>query len=62
MRKISTLATQHEGNITEGLDDGQRGTLRELLATLACQRGLTPHVHPGYRTLGHTDEGVTPAG
>lgn len=61
MRKISTLASQHEGNITEGLDDRQRGTLRELLGTLARQRGLTAHVHPGYRTLGHTDEGATPA-
>jgi DNA-binding MarR family transcriptional regulator len=52
MRKISTLASEHEGNMTSGLDERQRGTLRELLATLAQQRGLTPHVHPGYRNLG----------
>jgi DNA-binding MarR family transcriptional regulator len=52
MQKISTLARQHEGRITAGLDERQRDTLQELLATLARQRGLTPHVHPGYRTLG----------
>lgn len=52
LQKISTLARQHEGTITAGLDDRQRATLHELLATLARQRGLVPHVHPGYRNLG----------
>jgi len=32
--EISTLARQHEGRMTAGLDEQQRGTLRELLATL----------------------------
>jgi DNA-binding MarR family transcriptional regulator len=52
MGKISELARQHERSITAGLDAGQRATLRELLALLAQERGLTPHVHPGFRTLG----------
>jgi DNA-binding MarR family transcriptional regulator len=52
MGKISDLARQHERSITAGLDAGQRATLRELLALLAQERGLTPHVHPGFRTLG----------
>ena len=52
MGKISDLARQHERRITAGLDAGQRATLRELLSVLAQERGLTPHVHPGFRTLG----------
>jgi len=62
LRKISTLARQHEDTITAGLDDRQRGTLRELLGTLARQRGLTPHVHPGYRTLGRANGDAKPTG
>jgi DNA-binding MarR family transcriptional regulator len=52
MAKIGDLARQHERRITAGLDAEQRATLRELLSTIAEQQGLTPHVHPGYRTLG----------
>ena len=52
MSKISDLARQHERRVTAGLDAEQRATLRELLAALAQERGLTPHVHPGFRTLG----------
>jgi DNA-binding MarR family transcriptional regulator len=51
MRKVSELARQHEHRLTAGLDAEQRSTLRNLLATVAAQQGLTPHVHPGYRTL-----------
>ena len=52
MTKISELARQHESGITAGLDAEQRATLRELLSALAQERGLTPHIHPGFRTLG----------
>ena len=52
MSKISDLAHQHERRITAGLDTQQRATLRDLLATLTQERGLTPHVHPGFRALG----------
>jgi DNA-binding MarR family transcriptional regulator len=52
MTKIADLARQHERRITAGLDTDQRAILRDLLATLANERGLTPHVHPGFRTLG----------
>ena len=52
MTKISDLARQHERRVTAGLDAEQRATLRELLSALAQERGLTPHVHPGFRTLG----------
>ena len=54
MRKLSELAHQHELKLTAALAPEQYSTLRKLLATLAQQQGLTPHVHPGYRTLGRT--------
>ena len=51
MRKLSQLARQHELQLTSALDPEQYSALRGLLATVAQQQGLTPHVHPGYRTL-----------
>lgn len=51
LRKIGELGKRHDEQITAGLDAAQRTALRELLATLAERHGLTPHVHPGYRTL-----------
>ncbi|HEX3546958.1 MAG TPA: MarR family winged helix-turn-helix transcriptional regulator [Mycobacterium sp.] len=63
MGKIGDLARQHERRLTAGLDAAQRATLRELLATIARRQGLTPHVHPGFRTLGRASgPRVTPAG
>ena len=50
--KIGELGRQHERLMTAGLDTEQRDTLRQLLAVIAERQGLTPHVHPGYRTLG----------
>jgi len=51
MRKVSELARQHELRFAATLDPEQYGTLRGLLATVAQEHGLTPHVHPGYRSL-----------
>ena len=51
MRKLSELARQHELRLTAELEPEQYSTLRDLLATVAQQQGLTPHVHPGYRTI-----------
>ena len=58
MRKLSELARKQELLFASALDAEQYSTLRELLATVAQQQGLTPHVHPGYRTL----RTATPAG
>lgn len=52
MTKIGALGRQHDQLLTAGLDAQQRDTLHQLLATIAERQGLTPHVHPGYRTLG----------
>ncbi|HEU0189734.1 MAG TPA: MarR family winged helix-turn-helix transcriptional regulator [Mycobacterium sp.] len=57
--RISDLARQHERRLTGGLSAEQRGALRDLLQAIAQREGLTPHVHPGYRTLGRT---VKPGG
>ncbi len=54
MTKIGELGRQHNRLLTAGLDAQQRDTLHQLLATIAEQQGLTPHVHPGYRALGRT--------
>jgi DNA-binding MarR family transcriptional regulator len=51
MRKLSQLARQHELRFAAALDPEQYSTLRGLLGAVARQQGLTPHVHPGYRTL-----------
>jgi DNA-binding MarR family transcriptional regulator len=48
MRKISCFARQHEDQLTAGLDPEKCRALRNLLATVAQQQGLTPQVHPGY--------------
>ena len=52
LNKIGELGRQHERLMTAGLDTEQHDTLRQLLAVIAERQGLTPHVHPGYRTLG----------
>lgn len=51
MRKLSELARQHELQFASTLEPEQYSALRGLLATVAQQQGLMPHVHPGYRTL-----------
>lgn len=56
MRKLSEHARRHELRLTAALDPEQRSALRTLLATVARQQGLTPHVHPGYRTLAQSPE------
>jgi DNA-binding MarR family transcriptional regulator len=52
LSKIGELGRQHERLMTAGLNTEQRDTLRQLLSVVAERQGLTPHVHPGYRTLG----------
>ena len=50
--KTGELGRQHDRLLTAGLDSQQRDILHQLLATIAEHQGLTPHVHPGFRTLG----------
>lgn len=46
MRKIAGFTRKHEDQLTAGLDPEKRCALRDCLATVAHNQGLTPHVHP----------------
>jgi DNA-binding MarR family transcriptional regulator len=52
MTKIGELGREHDRLLTAGLDAKQREMLHQLLVTIAERQGVTPHVHPGFRTLG----------
>jgi DNA-binding MarR family transcriptional regulator len=51
LRTISSLARAHEDDICAALTAKERAALTGLLTRIADQQGLTPGVHPGYRTL-----------
>jgi DNA-binding MarR family transcriptional regulator len=51
MTDIGRVAREHDDAVLASLDPDERTRLHELLAKLAADRGLTPGVHPGYRTL-----------
>lgn len=48
---VREVAAAHEDDLLAALDGAERGLLAELLGRVAAQQGLTPGVHPGYRTL-----------
>jgi DNA-binding MarR family transcriptional regulator len=50
--QIMRIGGEHEQDLCAALDARERTTLAELLRRVAEQQGLTPGVHPGYRTLG----------
>ena len=51
MRDIGRVAREHDDAVLAALDPDERTRLHDLLTRLAADRGLTPGVHPGYRTL-----------
>jgi DNA-binding MarR family transcriptional regulator len=51
LRTIGAVARAHDDDICSALTPAQRATLHDLLTRIAEQQGLTPGVHPGYRTL-----------
>ena len=48
--RLRAIAAEHERDITAALTDEERNQLAALLRKIADQQGLTPGVHPGYRT------------
>jgi len=52
MGRVAQAAAAHERTVTAALSPDERTTLRELLAKIADEQGLTPGVHPGYTRLG----------
>ena len=51
MKRVGKLAKAHEESVTEGLSAADVAALKPLLDKLSRLRGLTPGVHPGFRTL-----------
>lgn len=47
--RVAEVAMAHDDALCAALDPAERATLRELLARVAAEQGLTPGVHPGYR-------------
>lgn len=51
LEAIGRVARAHEADLCAGLTDTEREKLIALLGRIAEQQGLTPGVHPGYRTV-----------
>lgn len=51
MADIARVAAAHDATVLAALSPDERATLHALLSRVAADRGLTPGVHPGYRTL-----------
>lgn len=64
LREVGRLAQAHGQDLLAALDVDDRAALGRILGLLAEQHGLTPGVHPGYRTMGHETAGpdATPPG
>ena len=50
--QIMRIGGEHEQDLCAALNAKERATLVALLRRVAEQQGLTPGVHPGFRTLG----------
>lgn len=49
---VGRVAREHGDALLAALDERERRLLRDLLARVAGDQGLTPGVHPGFRTRG----------
>ncbi|HMF16327.1 MAG TPA: MarR family transcriptional regulator [Gemmataceae bacterium] len=52
LQQISRVAGEHENALCAALTAPERARMGALLRRIADEQGLTPGVHPGYRTLG----------
>lgn len=52
--EIGKLAHRHGRDLLASLNEDDRATLGRLLGQLAAAHGLSPGVHPGYRSLGRS--------
>lgn len=50
MGRMSEVGAAHEADMAKALTGEERETLAILLNKVAASHGLTPNVHPGYRT------------
>ncbi|MDR3084520.1 MAG: MarR family transcriptional regulator [Streptomyces sp.] len=51
LARLREAATAHEQHVCQALSPDEHQQLTGLLGRLAEQQGLTPGVHPGYRSL-----------
>lgn len=51
LRTIGDVSRAHDAAITAALTTAEHETLGGLLERIAAEQGLTPGVHPGYRSL-----------
>jgi len=51
MQQLAVIGKEHEDAMCAGLDPAERAQLLGLLGRIAAEQGLTPMVHPGYRTM-----------
>ena len=52
LQQIDRVAGEHQDALCAALTEPERARLAALLRRIADEQGLTPGVHPGYRTLG----------
>ena len=52
LAELRKVGAAHEQQVCQGLSPEEHQQLATLLRRLADQHGLTPGVHPGYRSLG----------
>ena len=50
--EIARIAAEHEASLCAALNPKERALLTDLCRRIAEEQGLTPGVHPGYRSLG----------
>jgi DNA-binding MarR family transcriptional regulator len=51
LETIGRVGRAHEADLCAGLNAKEHEQLIALLSKVAAQQGLTPRVHPGYRTM-----------
>jgi len=51
LAKLSKLVVTHEADVCGALTRDERETFARLGRKIAAHQGMTPDVHPGYRTL-----------
>jgi DNA-binding MarR family transcriptional regulator len=49
---LGEIARDHQRDLLAALSEEERRHLQDLLQRVVDQQGLTPHVHPGYSSLG----------
>ncbi|MFG2582425.1 MarR family winged helix-turn-helix transcriptional regulator [Streptomyces malaysiensis] len=51
LAQLRQVGAEHERRLTEGLSEPERDQLTGLLRRVAEQQGLSPGVHPGFRSM-----------